>query len=113
MDGHTPFALTGELSWEDLGNGLERKILGYNEELMMTHMRFKKGAVGALHKHPHTQVSYVVQGSFEVQVGSEKRVLSAGDSFHVPSNVEHGVVALEDSMILDVFTPMREEFLRQ
>ena len=113
MTGRTPFALTEELPWEDLGSGLQRKILGYDDKLMMTHMRFKKGAVGAVHKHPHTQVSYIVQGSFEVQVGSEKKVLSAGDSFHAPSNVEHGVVALEDSMVLDIFTPMREEFLKR
>lgn len=101
-----------DIPWEDLGHGLKRKILVYDEKMMMTCVSFKKGAVGALHNHPHTQVTYIQQGSFEATIGSEKNTLHAGDSFLIPSGVEHGVVALEDGILVDVFTPMREDFVR-
>ena len=65
-----------------------------------------------MHAHEgHEQVSYIVKGSFEVVVGEERKVVTAGDSFYAGINVPHGVVALEDSIILDVFTPLREDFL--
>jgi len=105
------FVQGSAIDWEDLGSGIERKILAYNGQIMMTFIRFKKGAVGAVHKHSHTQVTYVESGSFEVEIGREKKILRTGDSFLIPSNVEHGVVALENAVLIDVFTPMRDDFL--
>lgn len=79
---------------------------------MMSEVTFKSGGVGELHSHEgHEQVSYIVKGSFEIVVGAGKKVVTAGDSFYVGLNVQHGVTALEDSVILDVFTPIREDFL--
>ena len=96
----------------ETGEGVTRKILGTGGTLMMTEVTFKKDAVGAMHSHPHEQVSYIVHGSFAFTLGSETQILRQGDSVYIPSNVEHGVVALEDrSIILDVFTPQREDFL--
>jgi quercetin dioxygenase-like cupin family protein len=81
---------------------------------MMVEITFKKGGVGEVHAHQeHEQVSYIVKGSFEVVVGAEKKVVYAGDSFYAGLNVSHGVTALEDSVILDVFTPVREDFLKE
>lgn len=90
-----------------------RKILGSGGSLMMVEVTFQKGGVGAAHSHTdHEQISYIVKGSFEVTVGEDKQVIKAGDSFYAAKNVTHGVVALEDdSVILDVFTPIREDFL--
>ncbi len=90
-----------------------RKILGNGGSLMMAEVTFQKGGIGAVHNHTdHEQVSYIVKGSFEVSVGSDRQVLKAGDSFYAARNVDHGVIALEDaSVILDVFTPIREDFL--
>jgi quercetin dioxygenase-like cupin family protein len=73
---------------------------------------FTKGAVGTLHSHPHRQVSYVAAGRFEVQIGGAKATLAAGDSFFVPPDGEHGVVALEAGTLIDVFAPARSEWLR-
>lgn len=95
-----------------LSEKVSRKILGTGGSLMMVEVIFKKGGVGEVHAHDtHEQVSYIVKGSFEVIVGTEKRVISAGDSFYAGLNVPHGVIALEDAVILDVFTPIREDFL--
>jgi quercetin dioxygenase-like cupin family protein len=102
---------TDDLTWEAAGDGVKRKILGYDSGLMMVHVRFAKGAIGYVHKHPHRQVTFVEQGSFEVQIGQVKTILRKGDSFIVPPDVEHGVVAIENGDLLDVFTPAREDFL--
>lgn len=91
-----------------------RKILGMGGTLMMVEVTFSKGGVGEVHSHDaHEQVSYIVKGSFEVQVGDETRILKAGDSFYAGLNVPHGVKALEDAVILDVFTPFRQDFLEE
>lgn len=90
-----------------------RKMLGNGGSLMMVEVNFEKGGVGEVHSHTdHEQVSYIVKGSFEITVGDEKHIMKAGDSFYAGKNVKHGVVALEDAVILDVFTPIREEFLK-
>ena len=92
--------------------GVARKILACGGGLMMVQVSFDKGAVGAVHTHPHQQVSYVLSGAFELEMDGTKEVVRAGDTFYVPSAVPHGVVALEPSVILDVFTPQRQDFLK-
>lgn len=99
------------IPWEKAGEGVQRKILGYDDQLMMIAVQFKKGSVGYLHKHPHRQVTYVEAGSFEVQIGKEKKILRKGDCYFIPPDIEHGVVALEESALVDVFTPCREDIL--
>jgi unsaturated pyranuronate lyase len=97
--------------WKEIDNGVERKICGYNDNLMMVKVHFSKGSVGTLHKHHHSQATYVAKGKFEVQIGREKKVMSEGDSFYIPPDVEHGVISLEDGLLIDAFNPKRDEFL--
>ena len=79
---------------------------------MMVEVNFKEGGVGVAHSHEnHEQVSYIVKGRFQVTVDGKTEILKAGDSFYAGKNIIHGVVALEDSTILDTFTPIREDFL--
>ena len=96
---------------EDLGDGVSRKILGYNSGLMLVKVFFKAGAVGAAHQHPHQQVSYVLQGEFEVNVDGKTDVLYCGDSFVVSENARHGVVCRKTGILLDAFSPLRNDFL--
>lgn len=107
-----PFVQFDSVAWEDLGDGVRRKIMAYGDQLMAVYVEFRKDAIGALHAHPHLQITCVRSGAFEVQIGDERRVLRAGDFFYVPSNVKHGGRALEDCVLIDVFSPMRKEFLR-
>ncbi|MCH6265939.1 cupin domain-containing protein [Neobacillus citreus] len=96
----------------EAGEGAKRKLLGRGGSLMMTEVSFQKDAIGAIHSHPHEQVSYIVQGSFEFNLDGNVQQVVKGDSIYIPSNTLHGVKALEDdSIILDVFTPQREDFL--
>ena len=92
---------------------MARKVLGCGGSLMMVEVRFKKGGIGEPHSHgEHEQVSYIVDGSFEVTVGDKALILKKGDSFYAGKNVVHGVIAMEDAVILDIFTPIREDFLQ-
>lgn len=97
---------------QDLGGGVKRKILAYSNNIMAVELCFEKGAVGALHSHSHEQVGYLVKGSLIYEEAGKKTTLHAGDTYYVPPNVEHGVVTLEDVILLDVFTPMREDFIK-
>lgn len=105
------FHHAAEMEWEPLGGGIERKVLGYDEELMMVLVRFEKGAIGSLHHHVHRQVSYVEAGSFEVTIDGKTKVLQKGDCFFVMPDLVHGVVALEAGCLVDIFTPARKDFL--
>ncbi|RKR85282.1 quercetin dioxygenase-like cupin family protein [Mucilaginibacter gracilis] len=105
------FLAESEVEWQNQGGGVQRQIFGYNAQMMMAKAKFEKGAIGALHSHPHTQVAYVAGGVFEVTIGDEKRILKDGDGFYVAPNVVHGVVCLEAGTLVDAFSPMREDFI--
>lgn len=93
------------------GEGIARKILAYGENLMCVENHFEEGAVGALHQHPHTQITYVVSGKFEFTIGEEVKVVEAGDTMHKRDGIIHGCKCLEKGVLLDIFTPMRKEFV--
>jgi quercetin dioxygenase-like cupin family protein len=105
------FQLGQKIKEEDLGNGLRRQIFGYNDQVMMVKVLFKQGAIGLLHEHYHTQVTYVESGSFEVTIGADKKILNKGDGFFVPPYTVHGCECLEEGTLIDVFTPYREDFI--
>ncbi|HBJ18894.1 MAG TPA: cupin domain-containing protein [Clostridiales bacterium] len=105
------FVKNQEVIPTDCGEGVSRRILGTGGTLMMVEVTFKKGGVGTPHTHVHEQVSYVAKGSFDFTLNGETRRIAVGDSVYIPSGAVHGTVALEDSVIVDVFTPIREDFL--
>lgn len=96
---------------EDLGDGIYRTLLGYDDKILMAKVWFEQGAVGTVHQHHHSQVSYVVSGKFEVEVDGRKQTLEEGGCFFVPSMAMHGAVCLEQGILLDVFSPAREDFI--
>ncbi|APX12016.1 cupin domain-containing protein [Tateyamaria omphalii] len=94
------------------GDGVTRQVLADHPDLMVVAFRFQhKGAVGALHDHPHVQSTYVEQGRFRFTLGDEKREVGPGDSFVVPTGMTHGCVCLEPGTLIDCFTPRRDDFL--
>ncbi|MEJ8819526.1 cupin domain-containing protein [Lacibacter sp. H407] len=106
------FIKNEQLEWQPAGDGIRRKIMAYDPSLMLVKVDFEQGAVGAVHKHVHVQLTHIESGVFEVEIAGERKVLTAGDGFHIPSNVEHGVVCLEKGILIDVFSPMREDFIQ-
>jgi quercetin dioxygenase-like cupin family protein len=95
--------------------GLEREILAYDSTMMLVRHRMRKGWVGAAHSHPHKQMVYVVSGHIRLSTagpaGESTIDAAAGDSFIVEPGIEHQATALEDSVVLDIFTPAREDYL--
>jgi quercetin dioxygenase-like cupin family protein len=91
--------------------GLVRRVGAYNEKLFLAEHRMQKGWVGTRHQHPHDQVVFVVTGQLSVTIGNETFTVSAGDSFVVRGGIEHQATALADAVVLDVFTPCREDYL--
>ena len=106
-----PLVESASAEWKKIAEGVERQILSYGPDLMLVRVRFEKGAVGALHHHPHRQATYVVEGSFDVSVGDAQRTLREGDAFFAAEDIPHSVVALEKGMLIDCFTPARLDFL--
>ena len=107
------FIKNKEVNWQLIGPGLKRKVMAFDETVMLVKVEFDKGAIGSLHSHPHTQISHVETGSFEIEVNGIKKVLGTGDAFYVPPNAMHGAVCLEAGVLIDMFSPMREDFIEQ
>jgi len=91
--------------------GLTRRVLAYNDKLFLVEHRMREGWVGALHRHPHEQIVYIVKGRLKVTCLGETVEVGTGDSFVVRGGVEHGASALEDSVVVDIFTPCREDYI--
>lgn len=97
---------------QELGGGVIRRILSNTENMMVVEINFPAGGVGAVHTHEHIQSSYVKSGVFEYTVGDEKIVVSEGDSITFTPNEAHGCVCLEAGVLVDVFSPRRDDFLK-
>lgn len=102
-----------EYAWEDVGGGVSRQIFGYDEKIMMVKVKFEQGAIGYKHQHPHVQTTFVAAGKFELHIGDEMKIIETGDGFYVEPDKIHGVVCLEPGLLIDVFSPMREDFLKK
>jgi len=106
------FIKGNDIEWEIVGKGLKRKIMGYDDKIMLVKAFFDKGAVGELHKHHHSQVTYVESGSFDVTISGQTKTLVCGDSFYIPPNELHGAICTESGVLIDVFSPIREDFMK-
>ncbi|WP_017257561.1 cupin domain-containing protein [Pedobacter arcticus] len=105
------FQIDAETPWQDLGNGIKRQIYGYDDVIMLVKVKFEAEAIGTLHEHHHSQVTYVESGVFETSIDGKTETLKQGDGFYAPPHKLHGVVCKEAGMLVDVFSPHREDFL--
>lgn len=96
----------------DGGAGVTRRILAYTDTLMCVENTFQEGAVGKLHSHPHTQITYVVSGEFSFTIDGETHIVHPGDTLLKTDGVVHGCVCTKAGILLDIFNPMREDFLK-
>ncbi len=92
--------------------GVILKVLAYCGEMMCVENRFETGAAGAVHSHPHTQITYVAEGAFEFTIGGETKTVRRGDTMLKQDGVAHGCICLEKGVLVDFFTPMREDFVQ-
>jgi quercetin dioxygenase-like cupin family protein len=92
---------------------VKRKTLVHGAKTLMTEFQLEQGAVLPRHKHPHEQTGYLVAGRIELVIGAETYQVSAGDSWCIRGDVEHSAIARENSVAIEVFSPVREDYLGQ
>ena len=102
-----------DIPLENLSPLLDRRLVT-GERVMLAHAHLKRGCVVPMHRHVHEQFAYVVQGKVKFTLGDEggeTMTLQPGEVLHLPSELPHQAEALEDSLVLDVFSPIREDWL--
>ena len=107
-----PFIGSGQVRGVELMPGIVSR-LSPGKNLMLSLLDMKAGAVVPPHNHPHEQAGIVIEGRLEFEIGDEKATLGPGDMFIVPPDVAHGVHVMpeRDAVVLDVFSPPREDYL--
>ena len=91
--------------------GVSRKTMVHGPNTLLTEFKLAEGAVIPAHKHPQEQTGYLISGRLNFQIGDEMMRAEAGDSWCIPGDVEHGAEAVEDSVVIEVFAPVREDYL--
>lgn len=99
-----------EIAAEKVTDMISRKIVTGERE-MVAQVRLKKGAIVPMHDHVSEQISYVFQGALRFTIGGEEFIVREGEVLHIPSSVPHQAEALDDTLELDVFSPIRQDWL--
>ncbi|EIC82120.1 cupin domain-containing protein [Serratia sp. M24T3] len=105
------FIFKQDILQQDLGNGVGRRVLAHSGSMMAVEVSFEQGAVGPMHNHVHEQLTYVLSGRFKFTIGDETHEVKAGDTLYKKPFIMHGCICLEKGVLLDTFTPQREDFL--
>jgi quercetin dioxygenase-like cupin family protein len=95
---------------EKLGENIKRRMIVGTKE-MLVRWEFLKGAVAARHSHPHEQIVVMVHGKLRLIVGEAETIMRSEDIVVIPPNIPHEAYALEDTVVIDIFSPPREDFL--
>lgn len=105
------YAERGANGFLEVLTGIHRKTLVHGEKTLMVEFRLERGAVLPCHAHPHEQTGYLVSGRLRLSVGAETRDLGPGDAWCIAGGVAHGADVLEDAVAIEVFSPVREDYL--
>ncbi|ELZ5938793.1 cupin domain-containing protein [Providencia stuartii] len=105
------FIFDKETEAKNIALGTRRKLFPGSENMMIARLSFTAGTLGDLHSHPHEQMSYILKGKFRYQIGDVSKEVGEGDVVYIPSNEKHRCECLSHGEILDIFVPMRKDFL--
>jgi quercetin dioxygenase-like cupin family protein len=100
-----------ETGFKDVLDKIRQKTLVYGENTLLAEFRLEKGAVLLRHSHPHEQTGYLVSGSLDLTIGTETHRVEPGAAWCIPGNIGHNAVALSDSVAIEVFYPVREDYI--
>ena len=98
--------------FKEMLDGIELKNLTFGDKTHLTQVRLKKGSVLPEHYHPHEQTGYLISGKLKFFSGAEEAIAQPGDSWTFPSNMKHGAKAIEDTIVLECFSPARDDYLK-
>ena len=91
--------------------GVKQKTLVYGDKTLMTEFVLEEGSDLPIHSHPHEQTGYLVSGKLKMFIGEEAFTVEPGDSWCIKSNESHGAQAIEDSVAVEIFSPVRTEYI--
>jgi quercetin dioxygenase-like cupin family protein len=94
-----------------VAEGIEMKTLVHGQNTLMTRFQLKKGSTLPSHSHPHEQTGFLVSGHLVLHIGDEAFDVLPGDSWTIPGDVPHRAEVLEDTQAVEVFSPVREDYL--
>ncbi|MDX1993141.1 MAG: cupin domain-containing protein [bacterium] len=104
------FITPEEVDQVEMRPGVFRRTLGTTDEAMLCEFFLRRGAVVEPHSHFNDQVGYVISGQIEMTIGGEKRLCRSGESYAIPGGIVHSAVAMEDSLVIDAFSPPRNDY---
>ena len=107
------FAKRSPEDYETMSPGVQRKTLCYGGKTLMTEFLLEAERDLPVHSHPYEQTGYLVQGHILMTIGGKAHDVMPGDSWCIPPDVEHGAKTFEDSVAIEVFSPVRKEYLPQ
>jgi quercetin dioxygenase-like cupin family protein len=107
------FIKNKDITSDIIAPGVTRKIMGYMSDLMLIRVEFEGKTSFPIHQHPHQQITHIIEGKFKAIIDDKSEILGPGDSYVVPGNTPHGVESLESGILIDVFSPKREDFLNK
>jgi quercetin dioxygenase-like cupin family protein len=105
------FHAASDEGYREVLPGIERKTLVHGERTLLTLFRMRKGASLPRHQHPHEQTGFLVSGRMRLCIADDPRTMSPGDAWCIPGGVEHSAEVLEDTVAVEVFSPVREDYL--
>ena len=97
--------------YEEVLSGIRRKTLVYGARTLMTEFLLGKGRVLPVHSHPYEQTGYLVKGHILLTIGDMQHDTRGGDSWSIPAGTSHGASIIEDSVAIEVFSPVREDYI--
>ncbi|HEY3662057.1 MAG TPA: cupin domain-containing protein [Chthoniobacterales bacterium] len=106
-----PFVNENENPWIDIAPGIKRRTIASGASMYQMRAELAAGSVMPEHKHAQEQIAHVVRGRMKLIVAGVPHELAAGDAFYLASNVPHGVETIEDTTVIDTFSPPREDYL--
>jgi quercetin dioxygenase-like cupin family protein len=106
-----PFFKESQFKTVDAAPGITRRLVTAGEKTMAVRIALAKGSTVDIHTHPHEQVGFVLSGALHMTIGDETHLIKPGDSYAIHPNVSHGATAAEDSEVVDIFAPIREDYL--
>jgi quercetin dioxygenase-like cupin family protein len=101
----------GGAGYIDAMDGIRRKTLVYGDNMLLTEFKLEGGKTLPVHAHPQEQTGYLVSGRIVLTIDGRPHEMRPGDSWSIPGNVEHGARILEDSVAIEVFSPVRKDYL--
>lgn len=106
------YGIHSEKGYTEIIKGIRIKTLCFGESMLMTEFLLQEGAILPEHSHPNEQTGYLVKGKIRMFIGDSVRELVPGDSWNIANDVKHRAEILEDSVAIEVFSPVREDYLK-